>query len=80
MNAWIVKFDRGNLCCCVSWIWKKAYDHVNWDLLYLLQRCGFGEKWRASMLRVYTMTKKERSELPNTMPLPRKVLRAAQHG
>jgi hypothetical protein len=27
---------------------EKAYGHVNWDfLLYLLQRCGFGEKWRA---------------------------------
>jgi len=27
---------------------EKVYDHVNWDfLLYLLQRCGFGEKWRA---------------------------------
>jgi hypothetical protein len=26
---------------------EKAYDHVNWDfLLYLLQRCGLGEKWR----------------------------------
>jgi hypothetical protein len=26
---------------------EKAYDHVNWDfLLYLLQCCGFGEKWR----------------------------------
>lgn len=27
---------------------EKAYNHVNWDfLLYLLGRCGFGEKWRA---------------------------------
>lgn len=26
---------------------EKAYDHVIWDfLLYLLQRCGLGEKWR----------------------------------
>jgi len=26
----------------------KAYDYVNWEfLLYLLRRCGFGEKWRA---------------------------------
>jgi len=22
MNAWIVKFDRRNLGCCVSWFWK----------------------------------------------------------
>jgi hypothetical protein len=26
----------------------KAYDHVNWEfLLYLLRRCGFGEKWHS---------------------------------
>jgi hypothetical protein len=25
---------------------EKAYDHVDWIfLIYLLRRCGFGEKW-----------------------------------
>jgi hypothetical protein len=26
---------------------EKAYVHVNWDfLIYMLQRCRFGERWR----------------------------------
>ena len=26
---------------------KKAHDHVNWNfLIYLMERCGFGAKWR----------------------------------
>jgi hypothetical protein len=35
--------DPGVLCKLDM---EKAYDHVNWNfLLYLLRRCGFGEKW-----------------------------------
>ena len=27
---------------------EKAYDHVNWNFLfYLMERYGFGEKWRS---------------------------------
>ena len=30
---------------------EKAYDHVNWGfLIYMLQRCGFSEKWRTWIL------------------------------
>ena len=29
---------------------EKAYDHVNWNaLFYLMERMGFGEKWRRWM-------------------------------
>ena len=30
---------------------EKVFDHVNWDfLMYMLQRCGFSEKWRKWIL------------------------------
>ena len=30
---------------------EKAYDHVNWGfLMYMLQRCGFSDKWRKWIL------------------------------
>jgi hypothetical protein len=45
MNALIVEFDRGNQVSCKMDL-EKEYVHVNWDfLLYMLKRCGFGDKW-----------------------------------
>jgi hypothetical protein len=36
---------------------EKSYDHVNWDfLLYMLQRCGFGEKWRRDWIDFFIAT------------------------
>ena len=35
---------------------KKAYDHVNWDaLFYLLERMGFGDRWKR-WLKTYVST------------------------
>jgi hypothetical protein len=42
--VWI-RFGESSLICKLDL--KKTYDHVNWDfLLYMLERCGFGERWR----------------------------------
>jgi hypothetical protein len=39
-----LKFGELGLLCKLNM--EKTYDHVNWDfLLYLLRRCGFGQKW-----------------------------------
>lgn len=34
------------ICLVLKVDFEKTYDNVNWNLfLYMLQRCGFGEKW-----------------------------------
>jgi hypothetical protein len=39
-----LKLGESGLLCKLDM--EKAYDHVSWDfLLYLLRRCGFGQKW-----------------------------------
>ena len=37
---------------------EKAYDHVNWSfLIYMLEQCGFLEKWRKWTLFCISMVK-----------------------
>jgi hypothetical protein len=39
-----IKSEESGVLCKLDM--EKAYDHVDWNfLLYLLRRCGFGEKW-----------------------------------
>ena len=44
MSAWIVSSGEPGLLCKLDM--EKAYNHTDWKfLLYLLRRCGFGDKW-----------------------------------
>jgi hypothetical protein len=39
-----LKFGEPGVLCKLDM--EKAYDHVDWNfLIYLLRRCGFGERW-----------------------------------
>ena len=41
------RLRSGAACIICKLDLEKAYDYVNWDfLLYLLRRCGFGERWK----------------------------------
>ena len=44
VDSWIRSGELGLICKLDL---KKAYDYVNWNfLLYMLERCGFGERQR----------------------------------